>query len=290
VNVAYLVEPGRYGSRLVVTGPWSEELRNLMVQNGIRELMLNYARGWTDVEARFLSDLQFLIGLVLIHRTLGDDSVVQQLPHLRQLQLSTYCSNPVDFSRLPQLEDCAISWRRGIDKLFESKILQRLYLLDAPEKTLSKFSHMQSLAQLSLSGGLLESTSGIEPVERLQQLGLYHLRRLRSISGVSTLRELRVLEVEKCPGVSAIAEVASLRKLQRLRLDDCGPVDSLKELQDHSHLEEVYFVGSTKIIDGDLSVLFELPSLRTVWFQNRRGYSHSLQDVQSHLRERWRGS
>jgi hypothetical protein len=284
--MSFLVEEGRYGPRLVVTGAWNPSIRNVLLSEGIRELMLNYARGWEGADLSFLRDLDELIGLVLIHRTLSDDSVVQELHQLRQLQLSTSCSNAIDFSKLHFLEDCALRWRYGINDLFQSRIMQRLYISDSPDQTFEKYSRLGALESLSLSGGSLESTDRIEALSRLSHLGFFHLRRLSSLRGISTLSGLRVLELEKCPGIMDISELAPLCQLTKLRIDECGPIRTLGELQNFDSLEELYFIGSTKILDGNLQLLFELPRLRTVWFQNRRGYSHTREEVQAFLQER----
>lgn len=109
----YVIEEGRYGPRLVLTGTWDEAIGQILRNRGIRELMLNYARGWTGNDLGFLPTLDFLEGLDVIHRTLKDDAAVQSLSRLRHLQLSTYCRNAIDFSQLPNLEDCALRWRAG---------------------------------------------------------------------------------------------------------------------------------------------------------------------------------
>lgn len=277
--MTYQLEQGRFGPRLVVTGEWDDSLRAVLRPDGVRELMLNYARGWKGHDLRFLPTLDFLEGLVIIHRTLNDDSAVEAVATLRHLQLSTYCRNSLDFSKLPNLEDCGLRWRKRTEGLFSQPALRRLYLVDYPEKTLEAFSELSGLRALSLSGGKLGTTAGIEAVVNLSELGLFHLRHLQRVEEVGRLVKLRVLEIEHCRHIGDIDELAQLQSLIRLRLDECGAIRSLWPLHQNQDLRELFFVGSTNVVDGDLNVLLGLPNLKALSYKNRRHYSHTREEL-----------
>lgn len=282
----YVIEEGRYGPRLVLIGEWDDRIVQILTDLGIRELMLNYARGWTGNELDFLPALDFLEGVVVIHRTLKNDSAVQSLPRLRHLQLSTYCRNGIDFSQLPILEDCAFRWRKHTEYLLESTRLSRLYLDDYPGKDLQAFTALSALTSLTLSGGKLVTTDGVERLAGLGKLGLFYLRHLNSLAGLGRVSQLRVFEVEKCPAIGEISELATLHHCVRVRLDECGAIESLNPLKGDTELAQLFFVGSTNVLDGDLTALLELPRLVDVSFKNRRHYSHTREQLQEYLRHR----
>jgi hypothetical protein len=96
---------------------------------------------------------------------------------------------------------------------------------------------------------------------------------------LDALTELVELEITNCPRLERIDVVARLAELQKLTLGNNGKVESLKPLRGLRNLHWLTFPESTNIVDGDLTPLLELPSLRKVAFQNRRHYSHRREQI-----------
>lgn len=99
-----------------------------MRSKGIKELQLNYARGFVGDDISFVATLPELEALWIIHRTMDDVSPIHALHELRSLKVDTYCDTPIDFSHFPRLEHCYIEWRKGVRSIFDLPRLEKLWI------------------------------------------------------------------------------------------------------------------------------------------------------------------
>src|SRR5688500_4088569 len=102
----FLVEEGKFGPRLVLTGSWRPQHAQYMRDNRIRGLVANYALGWRGRNVEFLESVPFVEEFVLLDWQIRDIDQVHSLTELLGLQISTHCKTPIDFARFPALEDC----------------------------------------------------------------------------------------------------------------------------------------------------------------------------------------
>jgi internalin A len=159
--------------------------------------------------------------------------------------------------------------------------LEELWVFNPPDADLTRFAALESLRRFELSGGRkLEQTAGIEQLHRLTFLGLYLQPSLRELTGVDELSSLLDLALENCKNLESIDEVSALTGLRTLKLADCGDIPSLQPLTNLSSLERFFAWGSTRITDGDLSILMRLPRLREIAMRSRRAYRPSVEDVE----------
>jgi hypothetical protein len=75
----------------------------------------------------------------------------------------------------------------------------------------------------------------------------------------------------------------------RLKAANCGDIASLAPLRGLDQLEEFFAWESTKVLDGDLSVLLELPRLRAIGMRDRREYRPRVSEIEEALRARHDG-
>ena len=75
--------------------------------------------------------------------------------------------------------------------------------------------------------------------------------------------------------ISSLEGLKNNLELRKLIIENLGDIESLSPLKNLLKLEMVIFLGSTNIVDGDLSVLNDLPLLKNVGFKNRKHYSHT---------------
>src|SRR2546421_11868473 len=73
------------------------------------------------------------------------------------------------------------------------------------------------------------------------------------------------------------------------RSNDAGKIPSLSFLRGLDALEGFVPGGSTVVVDGDMSVLLDLPKLNWVTFTERRHYTHTSDQVRATLVARWTG-
>lgn len=276
----FFLEDGKYGKRMVVTSKWNNVFEQYIVNQDIRELCLNYAKGWKGENLLFLNSLSNLQGFIIIDWNIADISPIHNLHSLRYLQISTYCKTAIDFTQFPLLEECRLEWRAKTNSLFDCRSLKILFLNRYSAKDTSKFSQLINLESLSLANSPIRSLDGLKLLTKLKFLGLYNLRKLESLSGIEELYHLEELEINGCRSLRSIKEVEKLANLRKLQFCDDGDIDSIKYLESLTNLESVLFYGSTNVLDGDLSFLKKLPRLKKVSFQNRKHYSHKGVDFE----------
>ncbi|NUP96566.1 MAG: hypothetical protein HUU28_10430 [Planctomycetaceae bacterium] len=279
----WTIEHGALGPRMVLRGAWSSAALEVARSLRIKELELNYAKGWNGRELDFLEGLTDLLeSIEILDWSIEDVSAVHALVGLRQLAVSTYCKTEFRFPQFPKLEEVALEWRPRAASLFEHRGVKRVFLNKwNGGKDLSDFGEMRQLETLQLySPARLEALSGIEQLTRLSRLDLAHAPRLAWLCGIEHLGHLRRLSIDTCRKISSIQQVSSLLELRELAIDNCGDIESLAPLRRLSQLERVSFIESTRIVDGDLSPLKELPVLRQAHFRERSHYSHSDADFE----------
>lgn len=181
-----------------------------------------------------------------------------------------------------------------------------LEVVEAPFRSLEGITELAALERLSLSQAPAESLAGIEHAPGLRSVGLFGLGRLTSIAPLLRLRRLRLLEIEasaRIGDVHRLGEIAGLEglrlagltltdvtflsrlpALRSLTLGNVGNIPSLAFLRSLTALEGLGLLGSTVIVDGDLSPLLGLPALSRVQYTERRHYQPRKREIQGALR------
>ena len=275
---AFEVEEGKYGRRLIVRSSWHSELAEYIRHHQIKELELNYAKGWKGDEISFLSAVPHLEAFKIIDWKINDITPIHYLSKLKTLDVSTYCKTEIDFLGFPDLEECALQWRAKAKSLFKCKDLRTVFLNRYTGQDTANFSGLVGLQSLSLANSPVRDLDGLRTLKRLSFLSLYRLRKLESISALSDLTNLETLELNVCRAVRSIDGIVKLHRLRRLGLCDNGDIDSLAGVESLQSLESFFFYGSTNIVDGDLSPLTQLKHLSNLSFKDRKHYSHKLAD------------
>ena len=275
---AFEVEEGKYGGRLIVRSSWHSELAEYISRHEIRELELNYAKGWKGDEISFLSAIPHLEAFKIIDWKINDISPIHYLPRLKTLKVSTYCKTEIDFLRFPDLEECGLQWRAKAKSLFKCRGLRTLFLNRYSGNDTSSFSGLVGLQSLTLANCPVRDLDGLRTLKQLSFLSLHRLRKLESISGLTELTNLETLELNFCRAIRSIHGIVKLHRLRRLELCDDDDIESLAGMESLQSLESFLFYGSTNILDGDLSPLTQLKYLSNLSFKDRKHYSHKLAD------------
>ncbi len=279
MSIGAVIENGKYGPRAILRASYSERVLKYLKERDVRELELNSGKGWSGSSLEFLSELPNLRVLEVHDFALQSDRAIHALHKLRELHLFTYCSSELRFENFPFLEECSLEWRPNATSLFGCHGLKAFFVNSYKgRKDLDDFAALQNLERLGILNAPVLGITGIETLKKLQYLRMGNLKRLRRLRGLQELVHLEELNMNACMTGGAIEEVAALHKLRRLIMIDCDKIASLKPLLALPYLEEVIFPGSTNIVDGNLSVLTDLPCLRKVAFKNRRHYSHRREE------------
>lgn len=283
MQTAFEVEEGKYGPRLIVRSAWQSEIAEYIHRHQIKELELNYAKGWKRGNLSFLSSIPHLEAFKIIDWKINDISPIHYLNQLRTLEVSTYCKTEINFLSFPNLEKCSLQWRPKAKSLFKSKNLKRLFLNRYTGKDTASFSELVGLQSLSLANCPVRDLDGLKTLKHLSFLSLHRLTKLESISAVAELTNLKALEINVCRKVRSINGIVKLSQLRKLELNDNGDLDSLAGIEALQSLESFLFYGTTNIDDGDLSPLTKLKKLSKLSFKDRKHYSHKLSDFSYQL-------
>lgn len=272
------VEKGEYGPRLVLQGDWRNEFKDQMLAQNIRELSINYACGFNGQNLRFLRTLDFLEGLLLLVYHIPDVSDVQYLHNLRSFINGCRDKTALDFTQFRHLERCGIDWRPGTESLYECNSLIWLNIGKLPSKDVNEFKNLVNLKELFIASSPLEKLTGLQMLSQLSVLGLYRLNNLLSLESIGSKSSLEFLDIQTCTKLNTIAGIERMTNLKRLNIINCGNIASLEPVNSLSALRSIAFVG-TNIVDGNLSVLAASPSLKEVFFDNHRHYTHRRQSL-----------
>jgi internalin A len=275
------LERGQYGLRAVLQAPWSDTIRRRIQEAGIRELELNYAKGWKGDDLSFLESVSDLQVLKILDFKIKDIDPIHLLRDLRSLSVSTYCSSKIHFECFPHLEECSLEWRNDAASLFQCTTLRKLWLNSYRGSSTEPFANLKQLESLSIWNASIRDLKGLSELLKLRELSLARLPKLASLSGIESLCNLQKLEIDTCRAIRSIGEIRNLRKLRKLWLNNDGRIESLKPIRDLTELKSVLAIESTYIVDGDLSPLLLNKELLHVSFKNRRHYSHRREDFGS---------
>jgi internalin A len=232
-------------------------------------------------DVSFLAQIPSLRGLVLNGGGVRDLSPVQALGALETLTLNTPAKPklPLDFAAFPALKTLRMYWNAGFESVFGCESLEALFVFGPPDPDLARFGTLPRLRRLEVSQGRkLVSTAGVGGSVRF--LGLYQQAALSALEG---LPALDVLAIE---GAKQLGELRTVHTLKTLKAANCGDIASLAPLRGLDRLEEFFAWESTRVLDGDLSVLLELPRLRTLGMRDRREYRPRVAEIEAALRGR----
>lgn len=271
----YKIVYGNYGARMILKSPWVKEMAKKTKK--VKELELNHVNGWKGDNLSFLQQIPQLVVFEIIDFRIRDVSGIHYLNKLKVLDVNTYCNTEIDFSHFPRLEDVSLEWRK-VRGFFECKNLKRIFVNHYSGDNLEEYSNFSRLEHLSLKSPRIESIGKINALENLTQLLLGNATKLTSLEGIEKLENLKTLEIMTCKKIFGIEPVQKLKNLEKLFICNCGDIKSLKPLVGLDNLREVHFYESTKILDGDLTPLKQLPKLKKTSFQERRYYNLGWSD------------
>ncbi len=266
---------GDHGPRLVLKGAWSPRISAEIKRSGVRELELNYAKGWKGSNVGFLRDLYELEVLEITNWKIEDISEIHHLRTLRGLKVSTHCRTEIDFLCFPLLERVSLEWRPKAKTIFQSESIKRVFINNYRAKDIGAFGRLEQLESLSLKGPKIERIGDLSQLHSLREMCLGNALKLCSLEGIEALLGLERLEINKCRQVTNIRPLAHLRTLVHLELCDNGEIDTLRPLFELKKLQRFYFYESTNIVDGNLAPLKDLPMLSDISFQDRDHYDTS---------------
>ncbi|KAA3614457.1 MAG: hypothetical protein DWQ01_01780 [Planctomycetota bacterium] len=273
-----ILEDGNWGPRLLMRGTWTPSLGEQIDLASVRELIVDWNRGWRGRDLWFLQEFPDLEALRLRIPSLEDPSVLYTLEKLRSLHLATFCNSEIHFEKWPHLQECRLDWMPCAASILQQGELQALRVDHFPGRDLSSMTSLRKLQRLQFHQPRLRSLAGAGVFAELEHLKILDGHRLRSLDGLQSLTRLQRLDINRCPRLKDLQALAELTSLQVLHLTDNGKIPSLQPLATLRELRELRFYDSTEVVDGDLRPLLALTKLEKLAFKPRDHYTHGWAD------------
>lgn len=271
------------GQCLVLTGPWRDELADLMSSRGLSLLRLSSSVGWNGDDISFVSRLKFLTGLEVYSWNIKDVSPLFQLAGLRYVGLQCEFTSKADFGTLTGLEILKLFWRPKVTGVEHCTNLRHLNVVNYPHDDLSEWISLVNVQRLQITSNKLLSLRGIEAMSRLKNIDVAKCPKLNDIARLATCNELQSMTFTACRRLSQLPTDLCLDSLQEVSLEDCGTIRTLRPLAQCKNLKILRFVGDTTITDGDFNFLLQHPSLKEIWYANRSHYTLTREELAEKL-------
>lgn len=268
-----------YGRVFVPRGPWQPGYNDLIAKQRIPVVRLSTAMGWRGTDVQFLRQLYDLRGVEIYSPDVRDVSAIASLRNLCVVGLDCDLKVPVELSQLSELRVVKATWKSALKSVLQCSGLKHLNLTNWPDVDLRSLASMTRLAKLQLTSRKLVSLRGITAFSALEWVDLHACPKLESIDEIRACAGVSHLEVTSCKGVRDISAIGELGSLRELHLDNDGDIETMIPLQRCKLLERLSFFGDTRVIDGKLSVLEQLPRLTTLVFAPRRHYDRTRSEI-----------
>jgi internalin A len=280
-DASYAFEREDDDQTVVVTGPWNDNVSELLRARKADGLTLNHAKGFQASDLSFLSGEWGIRRLNLLDRSISDLTPISRLgAALSDLSIEAAPDAELDLSAHPHLYSLAGEWCLIREALSATSELRTIATWSFDEADLHAVRDMVHLERLTLKDApLLASLSGVSDLPSLTRLEVIGAPRLTDINDLSAVANtLTYLGLQGCARLESIDDLEDLVNLRFLGLGDCGDIATLAPLAGMRHLEKLYAWGSTRILDDDLSCLARLPELKEVRMQDRSSYAPRVRE------------
>jgi hypothetical protein len=273
---------------LTLTGPWTGQAESLLATGQVDHLNLNYTAGFCEPDLGFIGRWP-LARVTMLDRRVRDVRGIERLGDaLRELYVQADPRARLDLSSLPQIVSLAADWKLVAHSIGALRDLRELSTWNYAPADLHELSAHSGLERLAIADARrLDSLEGIECLQSLWRLEVALAPSLCDISAISVLGDaLREVTFETCRRIAGVGPVATLTRLRGFGIANCGDIASIGPLASMSELRWLLAWESTRIVDGDLSVLETLPSLEEVRMRGRREYTPSLEAIRALIASR----
>lgn len=211
----------------------------------------------------------------------------------------------IDFKCLPEIEFVDITYSEKNRSLFDCKNLKTLVLHGFKGKNLNDFNKLILLENLELISSSIENLDGVENLENLKKIELHRCSKLNNLSSLNLLKFLEIFIVANLNSLKSLNFIRSLNQLIGLSIRDCKNIEYADDILSQHHLiflgvhnagefttlkPIIYLkkikritLGSTTIIDGDVSPILELKTLEYIQFANSKKINYSLEFIKQKM-------
>lgn len=241
-------------------------------------------KGFSGVGLEFLREISNVKRLLVWSD--AELQEIERLTELKSLGLSETRSS-LDLRNLKSLTELAYTWSPRIHGLSSLPHLKALTIskVRTQDKTLRGVLP-STLHEVLILQSPLESLSGLEDLTLLEKCELSYLPKLQDISALAALKDsLKFLDIQNAKRITNHHTLGALENLDELRIWQCKSMPSIGWLRSLKRLRRFVFMD-TRIEDGDLSPLLDLPNLEDAPGGYLKHYRPSMKEVEATLKQR----
>jgi protein phosphatase 1 regulatory subunit 7 len=277
-----IIDLGAGRNALRIDSDHMESCIDHFVRNKLHGIVVSPLDGFKLSDLAFLTRLQPVEHLVVLHADMIDVSAINGLPLLRNLQMTGKPKQRINMVSLPALRELNVQWwpAIGLDGPLPQLRVLNLRGYRSKVEGVSGLPSLPDLQDLELVQSPILSLAGIDRFPGLKRLACHYLPKLRHIAPVgAAFRDKGLTNVEfgHCPQIADHDDVRAIRSMKVLWFNHCGKIPSLRFLDALPELEDFRFVG-TEVLDGDLNPCLRL---RSVGFLDKKTYSHRNLDFEA---------
>lgn len=207
-----------------------------------------------------------------------------ELKNIKSLGLANYCHwdesivSNCELERFQGLEELCIQANKGTESFNKITSLKSLKISKyiGKNKDLSDLSNLKQLDTLTLIQCKMNSLNGIENLNKMQCLYLYHNRSLKDISALAKIsKTLKVLRIDCCPKIEDFSVLSELENVEMLELSGGNSIPNLDFIKGMKNLKTLIFTYN--VLDGDLSNCMNLSY--AACDKNRKHYNLKDKDL-----------
>ena len=254
----------------------SKECIEFALEKRYDRIMLNPAHGYMSTSLKDLLPLKNVVKELII----GSEKIryieLCAFQNLTMLSLPDNKIDKVDVARFANLKTLICNVNQRLVGLSECRELEHLLINRySSVSDLSNLPALPTLKKMALIITSISSLNGIEKYSKLSCFEIFSAVKLSNLSELSSLADtIQEVQIESCKNIIDFRPLAYLHGLKKLKIANCGTVASLEFIEKLNNLDYINF-WKTIVSDGNLSFCM---GIRHVAFDNRKGYSHNVED------------
>lgn len=244
---------------------------NYINRNNISNVAVSSSWGYPRKEVDFLSECNNITGLIIV----DSDIDLQGLSYcsgLSYLQSESAPNFKFDILLFQNLKELRCDYTSNWVNIGESKSIEILALWKFKKENLVEFERMENLKSLSLIKTKIKSLKGISRLRLLSDISISYAPDFLTIDdSSSSLIQFKIESAKRFSDYNSFSKLINLQSLTIINSNDIQDIQFVKEM----HKLAQFSIEQTKIIDGDIEVLRNVPNL---FFEDKKHYSFKLKE------------
>ena len=250
-----------------------EELEPFMKENKLSRVIFSGFLGYNKSVLPFNENIDLIEEISIQCSNITDLTPLYHLSNIKKISIeeNTTLAHPFDIRKIAKLTDFFTDDTLKIDGFFDHPTKQ-LHIEPKKTKKLDIHNENNILESLSIANSHILDLSNCKKLTQLKGLHIAYLPKIEDINFILDMPTLIDIEICSCKKIdNLIATLAQKNNLEKLTLWNQGNLDSIIPLSKLEHLTTLNIWEQTKIIDGKISFLEEMPNLKKI---DIRKYTH----------------